>query len=107
MVRFTASAVPMMFSPERLTMSRVTTALPSRRAKLSRSWKPKSTRATSRTYTGRPLVAVTTTSSSRRVSRNSPSTRTRYFWFPTSIAPPGMVTFSLEMALTTSVKLTP
>ena len=45
----TASAVSTMFSPLRLTTPREITGMPSRRAKLSRSLKPKSTSATSRT----------------------------------------------------------
>ena len=45
----TASAVAMMFSPERFTTSSVTTGLSPRRAKVSRSAKPNSTSATSRT----------------------------------------------------------
>ncbi len=46
---FTASAVSMMFSPVRFVTPRVTTGLPSSRAKLSRSLNPNSTVATSRT----------------------------------------------------------
>ncbi len=46
---FTASAASMMFSPDRLTTLSVTAAVPSMRAKVSRSAKPKSTVATSRT----------------------------------------------------------
>ena len=45
----TAAAVETMFAPLRLTTAREMTGMPSRRAKLSRSLKPKSTCATSRT----------------------------------------------------------
>ncbi len=45
----TSSAVAMMFSPERLMIASEMTGLPSRRARLSRSLKPKSTVARSRT----------------------------------------------------------
>ncbi len=40
-------------------------------------------------------------------SSNSPSTRTRYFVAPTSIEPPGMLTFSLRIASTTSPSAIP
>ena len=50
-------------------------------------------------------MAITTMSSISRVLVNSPGVRTRYFRCPTSMEPPGMVTFSDAMAATTSEKV--
>ena len=61
----------------------------------------------SRTYTGRPSRVSMTMSPIAEVASNSPGTRTRYFSSPTSMEPPGTVTFSPRTASLTSLNARP